>query len=335
MNLQDRIDLMTRLGRYILSAETGWQNAKTNASLENAWFIPEFINLATTNIANKFLANNELEKLAGQYQLGTIPINKQNKKNIGLVLAGNIPLVGFHDVLCTFISGHKARIKPSSKDAVLIKHLLDKLKEWNKESGEYFRVEEMLKGCDAYIATGSNNSSKYFEYYFGKYPHIIRRNRTSVAILDRKETNDDLEKLADDVHLYFGLGCRNVTKIFVPLHYDFIELLSSFRKYSFLMDFHKYSNNYDYNLAIHILNNQFYMTNGSVILYESSSLRSPISQLNYSYYDNKEMILEELAKTEELQCVVGHGYTAFGQAQNPLLTDYSDGVDTMKFLVSL
>ena len=335
MNLQVRIDLMARLGGYLLSEEPEWKAAKTKAYQENPWFIPEFIDRAAENIANRFLSKQIMEQMCDHYQMSTLHKDSQKVKSVGIVMAGNIPLVGFHDMLCTFISGHRAIIKPSSKDTTLVKHLVDKLAEWKEETVNAIRIQEMLKSCDAYIATGSNSSSKYFEYYFGKYPHIIRRNRTSAAILDGNETKEELEKLADDVHLYFGLGCRNVTKIHLPRNYDFIPLLSVFKKYNFLADHHKYKNNYDYNLALHILNNQYYMTNGSIILYESSSLFSPISQLNYSYYDNNGEVLKELAGNEELQAIVGHGYTAFGQAQNPSISDYPDGADTMKFLVTL
>ena len=159
---------------------------------------------------------------------------------------------------------------------------------WNEEVNDLISFSEMLKGCDAYIATGSNNSAGYFEYYFGKYPHIIRRNRTSVAILTGNETNEELEKLADDVYLYFGLGCRNVTKLYVPEGYDFIPLLTAFKKYNYLADHHKYKNNYDYNLAIHLLNKKFYMSNESLLLVEDASLFSPISQLNYEFYTDQE-----------------------------------------------
>src|SRR5258705_2818190 len=220
-------------------------------------------------------------------------------------MAGNIPLVGFHDLLCVFISGHKAMIKLSSKDKLLIKHLTEKLGEWDAEINDLIQFSEMLKGCDAYIATGSNNSSRYFDYYFGKYPHIIRRNRTSVAILAGEETNEELEKLADDVYLYFGLGCRNITKIYVPKEYDFIPLLEAFKKYNWLADHHKYKNNYDYNLALHQLNKKYYMTNGSILLIGDRALFSPISQLNYEFYVNKDALMEKMAENPDLQCIVG------------------------------
>jgi hypothetical protein len=193
----------------------------------------------------------------------------------------------------------------------------------------------MLKNCGAYIATGSNNSARYFEYYFAKYPHIIRRNRTSVAILDGTETPAELEALADDVMLYFGLGCRNVTKVFVPENYNFDPLLKALRKYLHLADHHKYKNNYDYNLALVLLGNAVHIAADNIILQESSSVFSPISVLHYSYYTDAAALGEELKVNNDLQCIVGHGFTPFGMAQQPSLSDYADGVDTMQFLTGL
>jgi hypothetical protein len=213
--------------------------------------------------------------------------------------------------------------------------LTEKLGEWDAEINNLIQFSEMLKGCDAYIATGSNNSSRYFDYYFGKYPHIIRRNRTSVAILSGEETNEELERLADDVYLYFGLGCRNVTKIYVPKEYDFIPLLEAFKKYNWLADHHKYKNNYDYNLALHQLNKKYYMTNGSILLIEDTAFFSPISQLNYEFYVHKDALMEKMAENPDLQCIVGRGFTAFGKSQSPNINDYADGVDTLRFLCDL
>jgi len=330
MNLQMRIELATQLGQYILSGSPEWLEAKKRASLINPWFTSEFIDIAAGNIAELFLDKQKLKNWTTSYKIETV-----SPKKIGIVMAGNIPLVGFHDFLCVFISGHKAIIKASSKDEVLIKHLAQKLTEWDKEINEMIVFQEMLKDCDAYIATGSNNSARYFEYYFKKYPHIIRRNRTSVAILNGNETTTELEKLADDVHLYFGMGCRNVTKIFVPKDYDFIPLLTAFKKYDHFKDHHKYKNNYDYNLALHILNGKFYMANESIILLENPPIFSPISQLNYEFYTDKNTIEESLRSMEDLQCTVGHGHIPLGQAQLPSLTDYADGIDTINFLIKL
>jgi hypothetical protein len=332
MNRSQRQELLVQLGNYMQSKDEQWQQVKHKAYIENHWFAPEFIELAISTIVKNFLQPHQLERLASQYQ---IPGENPNPKKVGVVMAGNIPLVGFHDLLCVFLSGHYAMVKPSSKDQALITHLVKKLIEWNPEVEQYITIHEMIRNCDAYIATGSNNSSRYFEYYFSKYPSIIRKNRTSIAILTGSESDEELEKLADDVYQYFGLGCRNVTKIFVPKNYDFIPLLDAFKKYNHLADHHKYKNNYDYNLAIHILNNQFYMTNGSILLVENESSFSPISQLHYEYYTNEDEVREKLKDSQDIQCIVSKKDIRFGGAQCPQVCDYADGVDTMLFLKGL
>lgn len=330
MNLQERKTLLERLGIYMLENDSEWQSVKRKAYLENQWFLPEFIDLAAKNIAERFLSITALEELIQRYDIvDEIPAPKK----VGIVMAGNIPMVGFHDLLCVIMSGHQAMVKTSSKDQVLISHIVQKLKQWN--AGTPVSLGDMIKGCDAYIATGSNNSSRYFEYYFSRFPHIIRKNRTSVAVLTGKETREELEKLADDVYLFFGLGCRNVTSILVPEGYDFVPLLEAFRKYNHLAENHKYKNNYDYNLAMHILNNTYYMTNGSILLVEDASLFSRISQLHYSYYTNEQEARDSLKNNGDIQCVVNEGSTRFGQSQVPGICNYADGVDTMAFLKSL
>jgi hypothetical protein len=256
-------------------------------------------------------------------------------KNVGVVMAGNIPLVGFHDFLCVFISGHQQTIKASSKDDILIKFLVKKLYEWEITIQNYVSFAENLKNCDAYIATGSNNSSRYFDYYFGKFPNVIRRNRTSVAVLDGTETEEELDKLSDDIQLYFGLGCRNVTKLYMPKDYDFVPLLDALRKYDHYFLYHKYKHNYDYQLAIQMMGNKFYMTNESIVLAENESIFSPVSQVNYEYYDSKALLKESLKGNNDIQCIVGKGFIDFGKAQQPSLTDYADGVDTMAFLMNI
>lgn len=332
MNLQYRIDLLSRLGQYILSEEESWLQAKEKAAVENGWFIPEFVDKAAKNIGLSFLQPAVLKDWASRYQL---PPENESPRLVGILMAGNIPLVGFHDWLCAFISGHKTLIKASSKDQVLIKHLLEKLGEWEPAVTAQHSFSEMLKGCDAYIATGSNNSSRYFEYYFNKYPHIIRRNRTSVAIITGNETPEELEALADDVYLYFGLGCRNVTKLYVPEGYDFLPLLQAFKKYSYLADHHKYKNNYDYNLAILLLNKKYYMTEGTILLVEDPSFFSPISQLNYEFFSDSDKLTEDLLNHSDLQCLVGKAFIPFGKGQSPRIDDYADGVDTLEFLSKL
>jgi hypothetical protein len=336
MILQHRIELLRRLGNYMLGDAVLWKQEKQKASLENGWFIPEFVELAVKNIAENFLTRDSLANWIAQYNYHRADLENPSFKprTVGIVMAGNIPLVGFHDFLAVFISGHKTTIKPSSKDQALINHLTETLISWEPKVAEWVSFSEMLKNCDAYIATGSNNTSRYFEYYFGKYPHIIRRNKTSVAVLTGKENTNELEKLADDVYQFFGLGCRNVTKLYVPAGYNFESLLAAFKKYNYLADHNKYKNNYDYNLAIHLLNNKFYMTNGSVLLIEDPAIFSPISQVNYEYYTH-EASLSSLRDNPNIQSIVGRDHGPFGKAQCPGLFDYADKIDTMAFLHSL
>lgn len=331
MQLTERIDLLARLGDYMRGNDETWQAAQQRASAENLWFVPQFIELAIQNIATQFLQHGVLKKLVETYDL---PEENPSPKTVGLVLAGNIPLVGFHDVLCSFLTGHYARIKPSSKDTALIKHLVNKLVEWNADCATYLQFAELLKGCDAYIATGSNNTGRYFEYYFRNHPTIIRKARTSVAILTGSESAEQLEKLSDDVYQYFGLGCRNVTQLQVPRGYDFIPLLEAFKKWDWVINHHKYINNYDYNLALHLLNNKHYMTNGNLLLIENPSPFSPIAQLHYEYYEDLKKLEDDLQQNDSIQCVVGTRLP-FGAAHCPGLTDFADGVDTMAFLKSL
>jgi hypothetical protein len=332
MILEHRINCLVRLGDYIKSNKTAWLKAKQEAFMQNGWFIPEFIQIAVKNIAENFLKKDALEEWIEKYLL---PPGIRQAKTVGIVMAGNIPLVGFHDLLSVFMTGYKTMIKSSSKDEVLIKHLVNVLIAWDPEIGDWIRFSDTLRNCNAYIATGSNNTSRYFEYYFGKYPNIIRRNKTSVAVLRGNETMDELSKLADDVYQFFGLGCRNVTKVYVPNDYNFERMLKAFEKYNYLAEHHKYKNNYDYNLALHILNNKFYMTNGSLLLVEDASIFSPISQLNFEHYDQETSLLSSLQNNPDIQCLIGHDQLPFGQAQCPGLFDYADKTDTMAFLQSL
>lgn len=330
MKLQNRIELLKELQKYLNENDAGWQEAKQRASVANGWFTPEFIELAVKNITGEFLDEDKLAAWIKHYHID----DTIGPKNVGIVMAGNIPLVGFHDFLSVFVSGHIQTIKLSSKDDVLLKHLVQKMYSWEVTMQNHVGFAPMLKGCDAYIATGSNNSAVYFDYYFSKYPSIIRRNRTSVAILNGKETAGELEKLSDDIHIYFGLGCRNVTKIYVPQEYDFVPLLKSFHKYKYFADHNKYRNNYDYNLSLHIMNNRFYMTDETTLLVENEQLFSPISQLNYSFYDNAGAVAQSLSGNNDVQCIAGKDIP-FGKAQQPGLMDYADGVDTMQFLLTL
>jgi len=329
LSLNTRIELLARLGQYMLSTDEEWTEVQQKAIYANTWFTQGDLDTAIKNIATQYLDKEKLEQWANQYkQPGHIV-------TVGIVMAGNIPLVGFHDLLCGIISGHKLVLKLSSKDSVLISHLLKKLGDWEPSIKDGINISDILKGCDAYIATGSNNTARYFEQYFGKYPNIIRKNRTSVAVLDGTETDSDLHELARDIFTYFGLGCRNVSQVCVPEGYDFTNLLKVFEQYEDIMTHHKYKNNYDYYLAIYLLNKVPYLTNGSLLLVENAMPFSPVAVLHYRYYSSKEALLTELQNSEEIQCIVSKDTVPFGAAQSPSLSNYADGIDTMQFLSSI
>lgn len=333
MNLSKRISLLVRLGEYMQQNNEEWQAAKDSAYRSNGWFLPEFIELSINNITNCFLQKEALKNWVAKYP--SIEKEYINPKQVGIVMAGNIPLVGFHDFLCVFISGNKSLIKASAKDEALIKHLTAKLIAWEPELEYFIAFADMLKNCDAYIATGSNSTANYFEYYFGKYPNIIRKNRTSVAILSGNETQEELKLLAGDVFQYFGMGCRNITKLYVPAGYNFEQLLNVFKAYNYLENNHKYKNNYDYNLALHLLNNKPYMSTGAMLLVEDDSIFSSVSQLHYQYYASINSIISLLKDNESVQCIVGSGFVPYGAAQQPSLTQYADGIDTLMWLSQL
>ncbi len=329
LSLNTRIELATRLGDYMLSAREEWLEAQEKAVYANTWFTPGDISNAINSIATQYLQKEKLEAWAAKYRQADRAVT------VGIVMAGNIPLVGFHDFLCAFISGHKMLLKLSSKDNVLLPHLIKQLADWEPSTKDFIGVSEILKGCDAYIATGSNNTARYFEQYFGKYPHIIRKNRTSVAILEGTETHQELLALGKDVFSYFGLGCRNVSQVCVPRGYDFTNLLSTFEHFEDVANHHKYKNNYDYYLAIYLLNKVPYLTNGSVLMIENAMPFSPVAVLHYRYYDDRSALESELKSSREIQCVVGKGAIPFGSAQTPSLSDFADGLDTMQFLTGL
>ncbi len=332
MKLAKRLEVLKQLREWLLTEDVDWKQVSKQAYEANKWFTKEFVKHRIDCLVNQYLDTEKLELWVKHYHID----DNITPKKVGIVLAGNIPLVGFHDFLCAFIAGHHVTLKLSEKDQVLFQKILNKLAFFDPDFHKVVTTSEMLKGCDAYIATGSNNTSRYFEYYFGKYPSIIRKNRTSVAVLTGSESEEDLKLLADDIFLYFGLGCRNVTQIYVPAGYDFARLLDAFKKYEHLKDHVKFRNNYDYNLALLIMNNRQYMCNDCIVLVEGNHLFSPVSELYYSYYNSPNEMLSGLGleKNELVQCIVGKGYVEFGKAQDTSLFDYADGVDTMQFLLS-
>lgn len=329
LSLNNRIDLLVRLGSYMSSDDAVWTEVQYRATNANPWFTMGSVKDAADNIAKYFLQQDKLQQWVSRYTLPAKP------KLVGIVMAGNIPMVGFHDLLCGFVAGHNLMLKLSSKDEVLIKHLIAKLTEWEPQVADMIQVSDLLKGCDAYIATGSNNTARYFEQYFARFPHLIRKNRTSVAILDGTETEEQLVQLSNDIFSYFGMGCRNVTQICVPRGYDLTRVFSVFDRYKDVINHNKYKNNYDYYLAIYLLNKVPYLSNDAVLLVENELPFSAISVLHYRYYDDKDALVNMLKSCNEIQCIVGNGYVPFGAAQQPQLDDYADGVDTMQFLCSL
>jgi hypothetical protein len=258
-------------------------------------------------------------------------------KRVGLILAGNVPLVGLHDLLCVWLSGHSARVKCSSQEPGLIPALIAVLDRFVPGTQHWLVVAtERLGEVDAVIATGSNNSARYFEHYFGHLPTIIRRNRVSVAVLDGSETPEEITALGEDVFRYFGLGCRNVSKVFLPEGFDLDRIFTAFLPYAWVVDHNKYGNNYDYTRALWLLDQVPFLDNGFVLLKEDHSMASPVGTLFWERYSDPAVLQARLAdEASNLQCIVGHGHLGFGQAQQPGLADYADGVDTLRFLAEL
>ncbi len=330
MNLQARIQGFVTLGQQLSDTHNTLLNeAKNEANRQNAWFLPEFIDQAIIQISQQFLQEQALNEWTANY-----PSISQHSTQVkvGIVMAGNIPLVGFHDLLSTLIAGHIAVIKMSSKDKVLMDFIIASLLKINPEFETQILVQEQLKNCDAYIATGGNNAGNSFEYYFGKFPNIIRKNKTSIAILNGQETTEELASLADDCMLYFGMGCRNVTQIWVPEGYDFIPFLTALKKYNYLLDQHKYKHNYDYQLALLMMSKQLYMDSGGVLMSENPSPFAAISQIHYQHY---KLETPPQFNLDEIQCIVGYNQLPFGSLQKPVLAQYADGVDSLAFLSSL
>jgi hypothetical protein len=344
LTLQQRIELLSELGNYLGNAGGDERlNAVIHqAYMENRWFTPENIQFALKSIAQQMLDSDRLKAWATTYPIHS---SLHPEHTIGIVMAGNIPLVGFHDWLCVFVAGERAKIKMSEKDKTLLPFLIALLGEWSHESREYtiFCGEhEPLRDFDAVIATGSNNTARYFEQYFAAYPHIIRRNRNAVAILDGTETMADFYALGHDIFTFFGLGCRNVSKIYVPQNYNFEPLLEGLHEYKELANHDKYRNNFDYNTTLYIMNNIPYMNNGCVILREDPALSSRISSIHYEYYsDLAALTVKTDQQREEIQCVVSKiqlpsiETLPLGQTQSPALSDYPDGVDVMLWLTNL
>lgn len=340
---QSYILALSKLGNFIRTflskdfndyneTDSQFNNILNKSKIDNPWFSIENQKYALGYWGNK-LTINDLNQWQQNYSYAKEP------KKIGLVLAGNIPLVGFHDVISVILSGNIPIIKLSSKDRLLIPFLLNKLVEFSDKPIP-FEIVEKLTNYDAVIATGSNNTARYLEYYFKDTKKLIRKNRTSVAVLDGNETDEDIRALARDIFRYFGLGCRNVTRLFIPQNFGLERLFENFMDFKEVINHHKYANNYDYNRAIYLLNQEKFWDNNFVLLKEDTKLFSPLGVIHFSRYNEIGEVAEFLeANTEDIQCVVASdrgllldGVIPFGEAQCPLLDTYADNVDTMRFL---
>ncbi|MEW7293026.1 acyl-CoA reductase [Aquimarina sp. 2304DJ70-9] len=353
MLLNNRINAFYELGKFLSQFKsTGYEKVNTvklndhffeeiidkieTAKHHNGWFTKENV-IYSLMQWSAALTRERLEEWVSSYSFP----EKAPQKTVGVIMAGNIPLVGFHDFLSVLISGHKILVKQSSDDNQLLPFLASYLIAIEpKFKEDILFTTEKFTDFDAIIATGSNNTARYFEHYFGKVPHIIRKNRNSIAILTGNETTEELTDLGEDIFRYYGLGCRSVSKLMVPEGYDFDLFFKAMYTYQRIMDSAKYANNYDYNKAVYLMSNFKLLENGFLILKEDQSYASPIATLFYETYTSKNELLEKLeADKEKIQCVVSKDISnksvGFGQTQSPTLSDYADGVDIIEFLIKI
>lgn len=352
MSLENRIKAFCNLGEFLsqftLEKITQKETVKNNdlffdavkmqikrAKEFNSWFTEDNVLFSLESWA-KILTKTNLKHWLSNYK-----INESNPKVIAIIMAGNIPLVGFHDFLTVLISGNHVLVKQSSNDKHFLP-LLSKYLEYVEPSfkGKIEFTEKKLTDFDAVIATGSNNTARYFDYYFGKYPHIIRQNRNAVAVITGNESQKDLKNLGEDVFRYFGLGCRSVSKLFIPKGYNFDLFFNAIFDYNDIINYNKYENNYTYNKAVYLMSLFKLLENGFLMLKEDPSYASPIATLFYEYYDNLEELKLKLNKEkEQIQVIVSNenitNSVKFGETQQPQLADYADGVDTLNFLIEL
>lgn len=344
MVLDKRLNALSKLGNIILEKNNKeslkFWDAINEAHIYNPWFTPEFCQQSIIAIAKEWLNTQSLNNWVTNYP--DYFFKPAEPKQIGVVMAGNIPFVGLHDLLSVLITGHKFYGKVSSKDAKLTQAFVDLLINIEPRFDDNILItENKLEKFDAIIATGSDNTARYFEYYFGKYPNIIRKNRHSVAILKGDETNDELNRLASDILSYFGLGCRNVSKLLVPKNYNFEALMQAMEPYKHLINQNKYANNHEYHRAIYLINHVEHLDNGFVLLKPDESLGSPVGVVYYQHYKDIPSAISYINNNNDtLQCVVTNipkvkNKVSFGETQQPKLNDYADGIDTIDFLSTL
>ncbi|MEZ5011317.1 MAG: acyl-CoA reductase [Bacteroidales bacterium] len=340
--MHERTSAFAELGNILLDALSDHPrtaHAKSLAALipaqqaHNRWFTPASVRMVLEE-TGKMVARDKMEKWTSSYNL---PATDREPSAVALVMAGNVPLVGFHDLMTVLVSGNRALVKPSSKDPELVRRLSEILTYINPSFSEYISFTEgHLADFDAVIATGSDNSSRYFEYYFGSKPHIFRKNRTSLAIIDNTTTSSEISALGRDIFSYFGLGCRNVSKIFIPRGFELSDLTRGWKTYSHLGDHPSWKNNYNHNRAICLVNGEKFIDGDFFLLKEDENLISPLTVVHYQQYESPGEIENLISPyKEKIQCITGKGHLPFGTAQQPDLWDYADNIDTMKFLLSL
>ncbi len=351
MDANDRMAALAQLGRVMKALGGGaeWpghaiglgaeEYAQVDAAIRRAWQHNGWSTEEQVRFAfrawGESLSADSIAAWSARYP--SLQAGRLHERVVGLVLAGNVPLVGLHDVLCVWLSGHRAAVKCSSQEPELIPALMSALGHLAPDAATRITFASGRLGpVDAVIATGSDNTARYFEHYFGHLPRIVRRNRVSVAVLDGSETSEELAALGDDVFRYFGLGCRNVSKVLLPRGFDLDRLFGAFFPWKEIIHHKKYGNNYDYTRALWLLDRVPFLENGFLLLKEDPGLASPVAALFHEAFDGPEQVDSFLAANEaRIQCVVGRGRIPFGAAQRPALWDYADGVDTMRFLLEL
>lgn len=338
MNREKRIFHLSQLGKKLADNNKADNPHYLFAEQTNPWFVSDFIILAFQKAIDEYLDEEKLRNWASQYPIR----DESSNRKVGIIMAGNIPLVGLHDLICAYISGNQAFIKLSSKDDVLMRYVLETLNSIDEGITSRILLTDRLQDMDAVIATGSNNSFRYFEYYFKNIPHILRRNRNSIAILDGSESNEELKRLADDIFLYFGLGCRNVSKLMLPLGYDVTRLFSHFAGYKWMHDHQKYMNNYDYQRTLLLMANTPHLADDIIMMHEHAGLSSHIAELYIEYYNDTIHLQSKIdSMKDDIQCMVGHvqipgtEILPFGESQSPKLDQYADNADTLRFLTEL
>ncbi|MFM9052877.1 MAG: acyl-CoA reductase [Bacteroidota bacterium] len=313
-------------------------------AFRNPWFTPDAVK-NTVAVWTELLTEQPINDWLAPYSIPNVP---ENSRTVGVVNAGNIPFVGLHDLLAVYISGHAYQGKNASEDPFLLPWIIDVWSSICPEVRSSFSFTDRLSDMEAVIATGSDNSSRYFEYYFSKYPHIIRKNRNGIAILDGNETPDDFNGLGKDIFTYYGLGCRNVAKLYLPRGYDLPVLFEALYPFNHVMAHHKYMNNFDHHHAVYLLKGIPFLQNNFVILKEDTAIASPLAVVFYEFYDSTDDLIQALnTRKEVIQCVAAPQYlhqklkeeglpaVIFGQTQSPKLSDYADGVDTIGFLLKI